>query len=46
VISYFTWQELFDGAPDVLGRSLRINGLVFEVAGVASRAFAGLLTTG
>ena len=39
VISHGTWQRLFGGAPDVLGQSLEINGIVREVVGVAPEGF-------
>jgi putative ABC transport system permease protein len=40
VLSYVAWQRL-GGGPDVLGRSVRINGRDFTVIGVAPRNFGG-----
>lgn len=34
VISHRFWQTRFNGAPDVVGRSLEINGLTSEIIGV------------
>jgi len=42
VISYPFWQREFGGAPDVGGRSLRLDGQPFVVQGVAPRGFAGV----
>jgi predicted permease len=46
VISYGAWQRLFDGAPDVVGRTVKIQGVTFEVVGVVSRSFAGMFNGG
>jgi predicted permease len=46
VISYTTWQRLFNGAPDVVGQSIRINGASFEIVGVAALEFGGLFNNG
>lgn len=45
VISYELWRRHFDGDPQVVGRTMRLNGHVHEIVGVApdglvSRAFA------
>lgn len=40
VLSHGLWQERFGGRPDVLGRSLRIDGKPFRVVAVMPRAFA------
>ena len=37
VIGYDLWQGRFAGAPDVLGRSLELNGRPYTVVGVAPR---------
>ena len=37
------WQREFGGDPGVVGRTLRINGHGFEVVGVASPEYEGLL---
>ena len=41
VISHRLWQTQFDGAQDIVGRAVRLNGRPFSVVGVASHAFAG-----
>jgi predicted permease len=42
VVSYAYWQQRFGGSPDVVGRSLTINGSSFTIAGVGPRGFAGV----
>jgi predicted permease len=42
VIGYGTWRQRFGGASDVIGRTMRINGLVFTIAGVAPDGFKGV----
>lgn len=37
------WRKLFDGAPDVVGRSLQIGGRSFSVIGVTDRGFSGIM---
>ena len=46
VISHRLWQRLFDAAPDVIGRTLRLNGVPVQIVGVASRDFNGLFNSG
>ncbi len=41
VISEGFWQRQFGGAPDVVGRSLVVNGLPVTVIGVAGAGFSG-----
>jgi putative ABC transport system permease protein len=41
VLSYAFWQRRFAGAPDVVGRSVTVNGTPFTVVGVATRGFFG-----
>ena len=41
VLSYSSWQRLFAGDPQAVGRSIRINGLPYTVVGVAPRGFHG-----
>ena len=39
VISYGLWQRQYGGAPDVIGKSIRIDGEKHEVIGVMPRGF-------
>jgi len=41
-LSYRGWYTLFEGDPAVIGRSIRINGLPYEVVGVMPDDFRGL----
>ena len=43
VISYGMWRQRYGGAPDVVGRTLRISGRPFTIIGVAPRNFSSLL---
>ncbi len=42
VMNYGTWQGRFGGASDILGKTLRLNNVVFTVIGVAPPQFIGL----
>ncbi|HLJ46459.1 MAG TPA: ABC transporter permease [Bryobacteraceae bacterium] len=42
VMNYATWQSRFGGASDILGKTLRINGLPFTIIGVAPPRFIGV----
>jgi putative ABC transport system permease protein len=42
VISYRVWQRDLGGAPDALGRTVRVNGVPCTVVGVVPRAFSGI----
>ena len=46
VISHALWQRVFDGAPEAVGETIRLNGANFEIAGVAAPDFAGLFNGG
>ncbi|HET9275579.1 MAG TPA: ABC transporter permease, partial [Gemmatimonadales bacterium] len=41
VLSYDFWRSAFGGRRDALGESVRIDGRVFEVIGVAPEGFSG-----
>ncbi|HET7570539.1 MAG TPA: ABC transporter permease [Gammaproteobacteria bacterium] len=40
VLSYPLWQSLYNGDPEVIGKSLRIKGKSYRVIGVMPRSFA------
>src|SRR4051812_7578187 len=42
VVSYAFWQRQYGAAPDVIGRSLMLNGVSFTVVGVTPQRFSGL----
>src|SRR5262245_1556326 len=42
VLSYGTWQTAFGGDPEVVGRSVRLNGVALTVVGVAPASFTGI----
>jgi len=41
-ITYGLWQRRFAGAPEVLGKSMLVNGKPFLIAGVAAPEFFGV----
>jgi len=43
VLGHAFWQERFGGSDDVIGRTLRINGSMLTVIGVAPPEFRGML---
>jgi macrolide transport system ATP-binding/permease protein len=43
VLSYAAWQRLFSADRQILGRTLRLNGHVFTIIGVAPKDFTGLM---
>ena len=43
VISDRLWRNKFASAPDVVGRTLRMNGVVYSVVGVAPADFRGMM---
>jgi putative ABC transport system permease protein len=43
ILGYRTWVRDFDRSPDVLGRTVRLNGVSFTIVGVAPEAFTGTL---
>lgn len=42
VVNYGTWQTLFGASPDIIGKTLRINNVIFTVIGVAPPRFIGV----
>ena len=42
VLGYEFWQSRFGGAPDVVGKGIRIEGQPFTVLGVTRKWFAGM----
>ncbi len=42
VLSHGLWQQLYGGAPGVLGRELRLSGRPFTILGVMPRSFVFL----
>ena len=41
VISYDWWQRRFDGNPNVIGRTIRVNNVGITIVGVAPQWFTG-----
>ena len=46
VISAGLWNRAFGGAPEVVGRTVTLNGFKFTVVGIMPAAFKGLQTLG
>jgi predicted permease len=44
VLGYEFWQRRFGGAPDVIGKGIRIAGTPFTIIGVTRKWFTGLST--
>jgi predicted permease len=42
VLSHLGWNKLFASDPAVIGRSVRVNGLPYEIVGVMPEEFRGL----
>jgi predicted permease len=42
ILSHPFWQTRFAGDPGVLGQTLRMNGIVYTVIGVAPKSFGGM----
>jgi putative ABC transport system permease protein len=42
VVSYTFWKRIYQGDPDVIGKSLIINGRTFDIIGVAPEKFYGV----
>lgn len=43
VISHRFWHTRFNGSPDVVGKTLRLNGTIYQIVGVADAAFGGMI---
>ncbi len=43
VLHYSAWQRRFGGDPSIIGKTLRLNGHLFTVIGVAPQGFDGLI---
>ncbi|MBI4476608.1 MAG: ABC transporter permease [Acidobacteria bacterium] len=43
VLNYRAWQNRFGRDPDVVGRTINLNGLSFSIIGVAPRSFDSVL---
>ena len=43
IISHGLWQQRFGADPDVLGKSIRLNGHPFTLVGIAPEAFSGTI---
>jgi len=41
VLSHELWQSAYGGDPDVVGGTVRLNGLAFDIIGVAPEGFRG-----
>jgi predicted permease len=42
IISYKLWQRTFNGDPQVTGSSVKLNGQLYTIIGVAPKSFSGL----
>lgn len=42
VLDYAYWQRAFGGSPGVVGRTIRLNDVLFTIVGVADREFTRL----
>jgi len=42
IISYNLWQRTFNGDPHLAGTSVRLNGHLYTIIGVAPKSFSGL----
>jgi predicted permease len=46
VISHALWERFYDRSPDVIGRTLSVNGAAITIVGVAPKRFIGARTGG
>ena len=42
MVSYDFWQQNYAGGQSAIGSTLRLNGIVFTIVGVAPASFTGL----
>src|SRR5262249_35283215 len=42
VLSHRCWQSRFGGDPEIIGQTLRLNGVAFVIIGVAAPDFVGV----
>jgi predicted permease len=42
IISFTAWRRTFAGDPHVVGRSVKLNGHLYTIVGVAPKSFSGL----
>ena len=42
VLAHDFWRSEFSGDPSILGRTMRINGIDFDVVGIAPESFTGV----
>ena len=42
VVNYGFWQSHYGGAPDVIGKILKIEGIPFTIIGVTRKGFSGM----
>ena len=43
VVSFRSWQKLFGGAADILGKRVRLNGATVTVIGVGPEGYSGVI---
>jgi predicted permease len=46
IINNAMWQDLFGGLTDVIGKSVRVNGAIVRIVGVAPPLFNGIAPSG
>lgn len=46
VINHRAWEELFESSPDVIGRTIALNGVPLTIVGVAPETFQGITSFG
>ena len=42
VLGYAAWQGRFGGAPDILGRTIKLNSTPFTIIGIGPKGFKGV----